>query len=303
MITKFQSFVGRSKLKLAKEAPSIAIVAGVVGLGATVVMSSRATLKAQEVVAEHKENVRSTTELYHDVKGQKDEEGNEKYSVQDFQQDQVIIWSRTAVAMLKLYAPTIAVGTVSIALIMSGRKAFSNRITSISAAYQVVSTAFDHYRERVTEELGGEKEADLYHEAMVGKTHEILDEEGNVTHVQHDRAPSRYARFFDEGCPNWTSHAGENRAFLSAQQNYFNDILRVRGHVFLNEVYDALGIERTPEGQAVGWVWDYHNKNATNFIDFGVFSGQSMAARAFVNNDEPSVLMDFNVDGIILDLI
>jgi hypothetical protein len=88
--------------------------------------------------------------------------------------------------------------------------------------------------------------------------------------------------------------------FVKAQQNYFNDILKVRRHVFLNEVYEALGFDHTSYGSVVGWVL---SKDGDNYIDFGIFDGEKERSRAFVNGNERSILLDFNVDGVIWDKI
>ena len=90
-----------------------------------------------------------------------------------------------------------------------------------------------------------------------------------------------------------------NMMFLRQQQNYFNDLLRVRKHVFLNEVYDALGIPRSQAGAVVGWMISEENDN---FIDFGIFDGDKPRSRDFVNGYENSILLDFNVDGVIYNL-
>lgn len=42
--------------------------------------------------------------------------------------------------------------------------------------------------------------------------------------------------------------------FIASQQLYFNDILTVRGHVFLNEILDAFAIKRTCVGAMYGWL-------------------------------------------------
>jgi hypothetical protein len=67
--------------------------------------------------------------------------------------------------------------------------------------------------------------------------------------------------------------------------------------VFLNEIYDSLGFKRTRAGQVVGWV---ANGTGDNFIDFGLFEAASVD---FAQGFEAAIILDFNVDGIIYDLL
>lgn len=112
---------------------------------------------------------------------------------------------------------------------------------------------------------------------------------------------SIYARYFDESCKGWTKDPDYNKMFLCHQQNYCNDKLRAKGYLFLNEVYDQLGIPRTKAGAVVGWVYDEENPIGDNKVDFCIHSFD--ANRDFVNGYNNVVLLDFNVDGNILDLI
>lgn len=111
---------------------------------------------------------------------------------------------------------------------------------------------------------------------------------------------SPYARWFNETCIAWTKYPEQNHHFLLHQQSYANEKLKARGYLFLNEVYDMLGIPRTSAGQLVGWTYDNENPIGDNFVDFGLFNTRN---ENFVNGYEESVLLDFNVDGMILDRI
>jgi hypothetical protein len=111
---------------------------------------------------------------------------------------------------------------------------------------------------------------------------------------------SIYACWFDEANRSWSKNPEYNNIFLQCQQNYANDMLHAQGHLFLNEVYDMLGVTRSEAGALVGWVM---SKDGDNFVDFGIFEPNNPRARAFVNRDERSILLDFNVDGIIFNLI
>ena len=68
-------------------------------------------------------------------------------------------------------------------------------------------------------------------------------------------------------------------------------------------MYDLLGAKRTKAGAQVGWVYDEANTFGDNFVDFGIFDTTRSKARDFVNGYEKVIVLDFNVDGYILDLI
>lgn len=109
---------------------------------------------------------------------------------------------------------------------------------------------------------------------------------------------SPYARVFDEECLGWTRDAEMNRLFLLRQQEFANEKLQQRGYLFLNEVYDMLGLSRTKVGQCVGWCYDLSNRYGDNYVDFGIYDVRN---RWFVNGQEKTIVLDFNVDGNILD--
>ena len=116
---------------------------------------------------------------------------------------------------------------------------------------------------------------------------------------------SPYAKVFDCGCDNWQKDAEHNLWYLRQQQNYANEKLRAQGYLFLNDVYEMLGIPRTKAGQAVGWVYDIKDPNhkGDNVVDFGIYNINIEANNDFVNGIESSIILDFNVDGTILDAI
>ena len=97
---------------------------------------------------------------------------------------------------------------------------------------------------------------------------------------------SQYARVFDESHPNWSKSPEQNRLFLKTTQNLLNDKLVSQGHLFLNEAYNCLGFDCSEEGAVVGWIWN----DGAGYVDFNI---------DFVNDYESSIILDFNVDGII----
>ena len=202
-----------------------------------------------------------------------------------------------------MYAPTVIVGTLTIVCLTKSHTILSNRNTALMAAYSVLERSYNAYRKRVIDEFGEDKDREFRYPTKEIRTLS-LDEKGKAVEKVETKTLldqySTYARFFDEMCPDWKRNPEYNLIFLRAQQNWANDLLRARGHVFLNEVYDMLGIPRTKAGAVVGWVIGHEGDN---YIDFGLFDGENSAARDFVNGRERSILLDFNVDGVIYDKI
>jgi hypothetical protein len=137
----------------------------------------------------------------------------------------------------------------------------------------------------------------------------VVDENGKEKKVKETvpvagEQHSEYARFFDETCEAWERDSEYNLMFLKSQQDFANNKLRAKGYLFLNDVYDALGIPRSKAGQAVGWMYkpDFQS-DGDNYVDFGIYNVKRERNRDFVNGYEDAILLDFNVDGVIWDLI
>jgi hypothetical protein len=301
------NLTGRTGLLLKKNSPEILMTVGIAGLVCSTVLACKATLKAEGVINRHKDSVDKISEVWDKV--EVGEISVEDYNETDRRKDLVMTYSSTSVEFLKLYGPAIGLGIASIGCIIGSHNVMKRRNVALMAAYKAVDEAFKNYRQRVVEEHGEHTDY-LYKNGLRAEviTETEIGEDGKKRKVDKmkivdDADPNRlsqYARFFDEGCSQWSKTPEYNMMFLRAQQNYYNDMLKARGHVFLNEVYDALGITRSKAGAVVGWVL---SKDSDNYIDFGIFDGTSRAARAFVNGDERSILLDFNVDGVIYDLI
>lgn len=274
--------VGRQMLKLQKNSPHLLFAAGVVGIVGTVVMASKATLKLNDVLDDAEAEI---ADVKSDLKHRKGQ----------YQKDLAYVYTKNTMEIVRLYAPAVALGTVSIAALTGSHIQLTRRNTAVTAAYAAVSTAYDNYRAKVREELGDEKESTLYHGVNVQKV--MIDNKSEEIVMVDPNSRSPYARIFDEYSIQYTKNAEINKLFVLAQQNYLNDLLHARGHVFLNEAYDCLGLERSSAGAVVGWVLD---QQGDNYIDFGLYKP---ASSRFMNGLERAIVLDFNVDGVIFDKI
>lgn len=299
--------VYRLGFKLKKYSPEILAVAGTVGVVASTVVACKATTKAGEVLDEAKDKV----DQVHTVLDN-DSIADDVYSQEDANKDMAIVYVQTGVKLFKLYAPAVALGALSIGCMLTSNNILRKRNVALAAAYATVDKGFKDYRNRVVDRFGETVDRELKYGLKAKKiTETVIDEETGkekkikktIDVVEGLDGYSDYARFFDEASINWEKDAELNLMFLRSEQNYANDLLRARGHLFLNEVYDRLGIPRTKAGQVVGWVYDEKNPVGDNFVDFGIYDAHRETNRDFVNGYERVILLDFNVDGNIWDLI
>lgn len=283
--------VSRSSLLTRKSSPEILLAAGVVGSVASTVLACRATLKMDALLTEAKEKLETARTLEHP-----------EYSEDDRQRDIRLIYTQTTIKTVRLYAPAVAVGALSVAALVGSNRILTGRNTALIAAYTALDRGFRDYRARVVEKFGEDEDRRLRY--GVREVEIVNPETGRKKHVERVAltVPSVYARFFDPTSPSWNPEPEYNLVFLQCQQKWANDMLRARGHVFLNEVYDELGLERSKAGAVVGWVFTTDG-STDNFIDFGVFNGETQISRDFVNGHEGAILLDFNVDGVIYDKI
>lgn len=284
-------------IKVRKHSPAILMTAGITGLVGTIVLSSRATLRLESVMDEHDANL---AKIQDGVLKVESGELKVSYTEEDVQRDRVVVHAKTAVQIVKLYLPATVLGVASIAAIVSGHTVLSKRNTATMAAYAALQTGFAKYRERVVEQFGADKDKEFIRpRQMVVEQENTETGEISETFQLDRRGLSVHARFFDELSPKFQKEPGYNQMFLSSRQNWMNDLLHSRGHVFLNEVYDELGIPRSQEGAVVGWVKGFGD----DYVDFGLDNPNNELATEFMEGREPGILLDFNVAGLIWDKI
>lgn len=276
--------VATSLLKAKKNSPTMFFVGGVAGVVGATVLACRATLKLHETLDEVQKDLE-------EVRIPEDQE-----PTKDQVLDVAYVYTKSAAKIGRLYGPSIIVGTLSIAALTGSHVTLVRRNAALSATVATISKAYDEYRHRVREEVGADRERELYN-AIDDRMVEKADGTKEIEKVVDVNRFSVYSKIFDESNVNFEKHPEYNRLFLQCQQNYWNHRLQAKGHVILNEVYESLGFEHTQAGAVVGWVL---GPDGDNYIDFGLYDCFSSD---FVNNKERAIVLDFNVDGVVFDLI
>lgn len=282
---------GKALLKVRKHSPAILLAVGIGGVVAGAVMACKATTHVEELNKKTHEELDKVDLL---VKPRKI--------------DYAKVYAKCGLEYIKLYGPAVAVGGAGIACLIGSHGILNRRYLGTTAAYGALQEAYTRYQNNVRAAVGDEVEKNI----RLGLTEkddipvEETNEEGEVlisptkgVIVNPSLCASPYAVFFDESAAQWTKNPEFNKMTLTALQNVANDMFKAQGHLFLNEVYDMLGVPRTQAGAVVGWL-----KGAgDDYVDFGIFNAFSEKARDFVNGYERSILLDFNVDGVIYDKI
>jgi hypothetical protein len=279
-------------------------------------MACRATLKVDEVIDEAQEKFEkikyaheNSSILAHRAENNTLDSVKE-YTERDYKKDMTLAYVQTGAAFTRLYGPAVVLGVASIGCILGAHSIMRRRNIALMAAYKIIDQSFKDYRKRVIEEFGEDKDRQFKYGIREIETTEMpyTDEEGvkhktkktTVEVVDPNKVASPYARLFnEETSTEWSKTPDYNMVFLKCQQNTANDLLHSRGHLFLNEVYDMLGLSRSQGGVLTGWVMGVGD----DYVDFNLPDVNSKGGRDFVNGYYDGILLDFNVDGVIYDLI
>ena len=283
--------VSKQALTVQKHGPHILFGAGVVGVITAGVLACRATLKLGDTLDDFKAELDECKKEYYNPQVL----SHREYTLTDNRKDLTFIYVKGTANIVKLYAPAVVVGTVSIAALTGSHVTLARRNAALAAAYTTLSEAFNKYRSRVRDEYGEDKERELYHDAPIAIEKKTGEAVIKMTDPAYKTSP--YARWFDAGNPNWQKNAEYNREYIRLQLIQLNDRLHARGHVFLNEVYDELGLTHTPTGAVTGWMFPPRD-GCDGEIIVNIYATQ----QEFMFGTEYALLLDFNVDpGVIWD--
>lgn len=294
------SVISGARHSLAKNAPKLLVGTGIVGVIVSGVLACRATLTANEIVKDAKAEIEETKEST--------EEGKEQ------QKALTGVFLRTTAKVVKVYLVPVGIGALSIAGIVKSHNMLTEKNAALATAYVAVSTAFSEYQGRVAAKYGEDEERRIRYNLKDEVIEEDVTDEktGKTKKVKktvqtiNGTSVSGYARVFGprdandptKGSAYWDKSNVYNETLFFTAEAQLNRTLRGNGYVFLNDVYDLLGLSRSIAGQAVGWVYDRSDPTGDNRIVFKKIP--------IVETDEDGrrnyvTLVDFNVDGPILD--
>lgn len=278
-------FAGRSSLILKKNAPTILTFGGIAGGIAAAVLGAKAALKSEGLLEDLNKDLDAV-----------------RFNARDFNEEvegKTFYYVKHGKVIARAYAPAVSLGVVSIASILWGHGLMKSRNAALMASYAAMERSYAAYRERVRQSLEEHPElADKIWAAGIQKTGE-QDENGDDIHESHSDERHPYVHVFDNHSSEWSEDRDYNVRTLKLREQMWNDKLITRGHVFLNEVLEDLGLLHSQEGALVGWLYD---GEGDGYIDFNMNRIKELHDRFLMSLDNAYVL-EFNVDGVIYDRI
>ena len=275
------------------------------------------TVKTVKDVAEFKEAREELEDFAYETNENTTEEEIAQID-KDYKHTKRMLYFKFAGRLANNYGLTFAAALIMLLSAVKNSKIQAQKdetIKDITAAYIALSQSFKAYRKRVTDKYGREEDLELLYGTHKEKVTET-DKDGKKTKkevnvLDNMNCCNEYTRFFDSSCNGWEPSSELNMLYLLNTEKQANRMLMSKGSLFLNEVYDLLGIPRTAIGAVVGWIYEKDNPVGDNKVDFGLFDvkfheayeGNSQGMKDFINGNDSCVLLNFNVDGPILDRV
>lgn len=257
---KFDKIANTAKVvghHLREVRPEIMLGVGAVSVLAGTVLACVKTNSASPVI----HHIKTSHEELEFVR--KNAQADEKPTVNEY----VHVYVRGGVELVKIYALPVGLWVGGMACIFGSHGEMRTRNAKLLANSVALKKFFDEYRQLVRNEIGEEKERDLYFGA---EDQEIEIEEtdpatGEKTvkktrgKVLRQQPGSMYARNFTPRTSDEFDIRRYADDFLDARIKKLNSRLRLEPFITLNDVYDELGMKpgegRCVEGMTVGWVW------------------------------------------------
>lgn len=310
---KVSNAAGLTGLKIKSASPEILLVGGLVCMTGAIVTGIIASRKHDKVIDEHNEEleIAKATMVVDEEKGE--------VAVKDDKQiarEVRHVYCRTAVKMVKLYAPTAALMALSTACFIGMHNIQASRITGLSGAYTGLKEAFESYQKRNIE-LNGQ---DNHYMCKYGWHEEEVEdpETGEIKKIKVKNGPNDLIPQDDKNAPgdfgnHWldpdyvfnratsTRYAGNSQLdleFLDGVERAMQNTFWARGWLVVNDILDALGMERTTEGMYLGWV-----KGCGSEPTLGHRNPFGMNTRVLAGYHNEPIFLEMNVHGNVYQML
>lgn len=286
---------------IADHQADISLAVGAVAGVMTVISASKQTLNMPDILDEAKAEIEEVKELA--ATNTEVNKGKELTKV----------YLKTTLKTVKNYIPTALWGGATVGLVGNSFRVLKKENNSLRTQIKTIAAVANEAYQRTKEKYGEEEAMRLWTGAKE-KTATIISTDDNgketkkkekVNMLDKDHLPDSNSPFyilFDEAnCPYTfdSKYKGTNVIFVKNALRECNDILKLKGRIYVNEIRQKFKCREIDEG----WEWGITRKNNSDAVlDFGLldfYDGDSyLAKQSFMKGDITGILLRLNVEYI-----
>lgn len=249
-----------------KNAPSMLVGAGIVGMVAAAIGACQATIHAADILEEHKRDM----EEIHALRDKAIENGKDEDKTEDkVKKLTVARYVQTTKQLTKVYAGSVLLGLAGATFIVKSHTMMHSRNMKLAGTLASTLGLFNSYRENVRKDQGIEKDlAYLTGAEEVEVEKEVTDKKGRtktttekVLMSDPDAKGNGYLRYMTSASPRWWNEDDKMMEInIQRAENWANDRLHSMHRLTVQELYDEFGFVTTngDEGDylSMGWIYD-----------------------------------------------
>ena len=280
------------------------------GNGATV-CGCIATKKMEAINERHKE---ALDILHKDYPGRDDGESSDEN--REYRRMVTKEYGRYWFDIAKAWAPCVGLTLASGTAALASFKIINGRLVVAETAFAGVTKAFEQYRDNVIEDQGEEK--DLYYASngALKKKQELIAKgkykekekkyDNGVQTIDLTKVDDVFHYYFNEDTVDFRRYSSSpyyNMTLLCSTQEMFDSRLKDDGIVFLDDIYQYLGLDmktllaERAQGRTYGWVLDCYTEDGMpndQHVLFGIYEYNDTQHKLFRAGQINDVMLHFN---------
>ncbi len=227
-------------------------------------------------------------------------------------------YGRYGLDIAKAWAPCFGLTLLSATSALGSFKIVNKRLMMAETAFVGVSKAFERYRDNVIEDQGLEKDQYYATNGALKKKQELIakgkykekevpvSQDPKVTCIDLTRVDDIFHYYFTEDTVkggNYSRSPFYNKRLLDSTQTTYDSRLREDGIVFLDDIYQYLGLDmktllaERAQGRTYGWVLDCYTEEGMpndQHVLFGIYEYNDTQHRLFRSGEINDIMLHFN---------
>lgn len=216
----------------------------------------------------------------------------------------------------KAWAPCVGLTLASGTAALASFKIINGRLVVAETAFAGVTKAFEQYRDNVIEDQGEDKDLYYANNGALKKKQELIEKgkykekekkyDNGVQMIDLTKVDDVFHYYYNEDTVKtscYSEYPYYNMRILIQAQTMFDDRLKNDGIVFLDDIYQYLGLDmktllaERAQGRTYGWVLDCYTEDGMpndQHVLFGIYESNDTQHRLFRAGQINDVMLNFN---------